>query len=65
MNAKKSKVNFIIYRSSNEIIVTTKKDQKKTIKLYFTDGGRDLEDYDVELITDFAIELRSTICWMP
>jgi len=61
MSAKKSQVNLILYKSSDEVIVTTPKDQKKTIKLYFTDGGRSLEDYDVELVNDFAIELRSTI----
>ena len=60
-NAKKSEVNFILYKSSNEVIVTTVRDQQKTIKLYFSEGGRDLDDYDVELVSDFAVEIRSTI----
>lgn len=47
--AKKSKIdlpNFIVYSGDHEAIITTPKKENKTIKHYFTDGGRDLGDYD-------------------
>lgn len=45
----KSKViqpNYIVYVSSYEMIVTTPKKEKKIIKLYFKEGGRDIEEYE-------------------
>ena len=63
MNKKVSKKKplFVLYRCRDEVIVTTPKDQKKTIKLCFTDGGRSLDDYDVDLIYDFVFNVMSTV----
>jgi len=53
---------FIIYRNDNEIIVCLFSDEPQTVKEYFTEGGRSVDDYDRELISgkSFAIlsELR-------
>lgn len=51
-----SKINFITYSNGgDEVIICTPQTEKETIKLYFTEGGRDIEDYDREEIPDGAI----------
>lgn len=37
---------LIIYLSDDETIVTTPSEEKATIKAFFVEGGRDIEDYD-------------------
>ena len=52
---------FIVYLGNDEVIVTTEKKEKKTIKIWFKDGDRDLEEYDREEVSDPAVELCSRI----
>lgn len=37
---------FIIYASVDEVIVCTTETEDATLKLYFTEGGRHMENYD-------------------
>lgn len=41
-------VNFVTYCANDEVLVTTKNLEPDAIKEWFTDGGRDLDDYDRE-----------------
>lgn len=45
---------IIIFEGQDEVIVGLKKDREKLKKLWFTDAGRNLEDYDISTcdITD-------------
>lgn len=50
---------IVVYMSDGEMIVTTSKMEVATVKEYFTDGGRDLNDYDREVYKEaFAITPR-------
>lgn len=48
---------FVTYSGLHEVIVTTKKDEKQAIKLYFTEGGRSLDDYDRSEHREIAIDV--------
>ncbi len=37
---------YIVYTSLEEIIVCTPEDEAKTIREYFVEGGRSLEEFD-------------------
>jgi len=50
---------FIVYHNSEEAIVTTKKNEAETIRLFFVEGGRDLEDYCRDEQEDIAVRLIS------
>lgn len=50
---------FIVYSNESEVIVTTKKNEKRTIKDYFTEAGRDLDEYDREEIKADAVSVRT------
>jgi hypothetical protein len=54
-----AKIRFITYTSDEEIIVTTPKTEKETIKSFFSDGGRDLDNYDRNEHQDFDIRISS------
>jgi len=54
---------FIVYQSfgeSSEVLVTTNEMESETIRMYFTEGGRDLEDYDRTEHADPCIPVRVT-----
>lgn len=57
--------NFIVYTSSeqDDIIVTTKKNEKAAIALYFNDTGRDIDEYERQEVNDIAvgIEIKNNI----
>jgi hypothetical protein len=53
MAKKKQEILFIIYSDGNEVIVTTPSLEKKAIKLWFKDTGRDIEDFQrIESISE-------------
>jgi len=37
---------IIVYAGCNEVIVCDKKNEAETVRLYFTEGKRDLDEYD-------------------
>lgn len=37
---------IVVYEGADEVLITTKNNEKQLIKDYFTKGGRSLEDYD-------------------
>ena len=45
---------LIVYRGDHEVIVTTDADEQETLKVWFTEGSRDPEDYDRSEIADEA-----------
>jgi hypothetical protein len=52
---------FIIYTSSDEAIVCTPETEAQTIKEYFKEGERDMDDFDREEANDYAISFTSNI----
>ena len=56
-----SKEKFVVFAGHDEVIVTTKACEKKTVKVYFTDGGRNLDEYDRSDIPDHAVCVVSKI----
>jgi hypothetical protein len=50
---------FIVYTSDSEVIVTAKANEKKAIKEWFTEGGRDIEEYDREEVKEDAVAVSS------
>ncbi len=53
---------LIVYSDSDETIVTTPEDENQTIKLWFTEGGRDIEEYDrQEFIGTVAVKATNKL----
>lgn len=54
---------FVIYSSTTEAIITTKKKEKEAIKRFFDDEKmcRDIDEYDREEGEDIAICLSSCL----
>ncbi len=52
---------FVVFKSPNEAIITTKKKEAETIELFFINGGRNLEDYDRETIKECALSVESSV----
>ncbi len=52
---------FIAYIGPDEVIVTTVEREPETLKIWFTEGGRDLENYDREIYADEAVGFTSRI----
>jgi len=50
---------FIIYQGRDETIITTPEEEANTVRLYFTEGGRNLEDYDRDEVTTEAVQVRT------
>lgn len=48
---------YVVYSNYEEVIVTTLENEHKTIKEYFTEGGRDPEEYDREGMTQAAVAI--------
>ena len=53
-------MNLVVYENGIEILICTKKDEKKLIKEYFTKGGRDLEEYDRSVCVG-VLEIKSSM----
>ena len=52
---------MITFSSPDEVIVTTKENEPETVKAYFTEGGRNIQDYDREETDDLAIAITSRL----
>jgi len=52
---------FIAYITNDEVIVCAPETEPETLKLYFEEGGRNLEDYDREISYDEAVAITSTL----
>lgn len=55
------KIKYITYTTTDEVIITLPSQEKKMIKLYFTEGGRDIMDYDRDEINEFAISIAAHV----
>lgn len=58
---QRSDILFITYSHPQEVIVTTSEMEKEMIEEYFTQGGRDLDEYDRNEVRDTAVSLRPRI----
>jgi len=52
---------LIIYTDGSEAIICTPETEQETIKMYFTKGGRDLDEYDRTESIDCAVEVSSRV----
>lgn len=54
---------FVTYSDSegHEVLVTTPEREPEMLKLYFTEGGRDIEEYDREVCDDVAVQFLTTL----
>ena len=50
---------YIVFSSDDETIITSPEDEGKVLKLYFIEGGRELEDYDREEFETVAVTIKS------
>lgn len=48
---------YIVYSNGCEVIVCTVANEKKTVQAFFTEGGRDLEEYDRKEVNDMAVSI--------
>ncbi len=44
---------FIAYSMPDEMIITTLEDEDRAVKFYFTNGGRNVENYEREEVCTF------------
>jgi hypothetical protein len=51
-------IQLITYTGFEEVLVTTSEQEPEMMREYFTEGGRELEDYDREVYEDF-VHVRS------
>lgn len=52
---------LVTYSCNNEVIVTTETQEAKMLKIYFDNGGRDIDDYDREIHTDVAVDISNRL----
>jgi len=52
---------YVIYTGENEIIVTTPKNEARTIVEAFDEGGRKKKDYDRRILQDSAVFISSEV----
>ncbi len=52
---------FIIYTNNDEVIVCTSETEPKTLKLWFEEGGRDVNDYDRRTSNEEAVGIFDII----
>lgn len=51
---------FIIYTSIDEVLITTKEEEKKMLKIYFKNGlGRDIEEFEREEVKTEAVRIEA------
>jgi hypothetical protein len=51
---------FIVFTNDSEVIITTPGKRKETIKEYFTLGGRDIDEYDEQVLDESAVHINIT-----
>ncbi len=54
---------FVVYDNGEECIITTVKNERKTLKMYFFEGGRDVEEYNRKEVSDIAVHVYSRLSW--
>ena len=52
---------FIVYTSESEALITTKDKEAETVRLWFTEGGRLLADYDRDCLDVEAVQIVSKV----
>ena len=52
---------YIVLTSNEEVIITTPEDEEQTVKEFFTEAGRKVEDYNREVISDVAIRVLPSL----
>jgi len=53
---------LITYSCDGEVLVTTPELERKTVREYFEEGGRDIHDYDREIHKDtVAVRTRAAV----
>jgi len=52
---------YVIYQGDDETIICTKKNEKEVIKTWFTDCGRDVDEFDRTTSSENAIAVSSDI----
>lgn len=61
-NSNKRKHMLIVYTNcGDEVIVTTLENEHKMLFEFFTEGDRDLDDYDREEVKDVAVNITPAI----
>jgi hypothetical protein len=50
---------YVAYHNDEECIICTPELEEETIRVYFTEGGRDLEDYERYTTVDEAVNVRT------
>jgi hypothetical protein len=51
---------LIVYQGMTEMFVVTKENEEKFLRVYFSEGGRDIDDFDREIFND-AVKISSRI----
>ena len=52
---------LVVYESNGEAIVCTKETEEEAVRLYFKEGGRNLEGYDRHEIKEGMLEVTSRV----
>jgi len=52
---------LVVYVSDSEVLVCTPDNEMETLKQYFTDTGRDLDDYDRHEEHDVAVKVEARL----
>ncbi len=53
---------FVIYSSRDEVLVTTKKRERKMLEEFFDETcGRDKDDYDRKEVSDSCVEITNNL----
>ncbi len=52
---------FIVYYDGNEAIVCTSRTEPDAIKEWFTDAGREIEDFDRKVINESGVGFFTSI----
>jgi len=52
---------FIVYEGSDEILITTPKDEPEFLKIWFANSDRDEEDYERYPVDDIGLQFTSSL----
>jgi len=52
---------YVIFRGVDEVIVCAREMEAETVRVYFTEGGRFLENYDREEANEEAIVISARL----
>jgi hypothetical protein len=54
------KQTLVVYSSGQEVLICTYKNEKKMLRLWFVEGGRDFDDYFREVSADIAVAVAGS-----